>query len=75
MTTQDKIKYIESFTSLISRATTYRDALSHAMFVRGMLAAYHADNTISIDEFKRLSFDVETIMEIKRKLPVKGDVV
>lgn len=75
MTTEQKIAYMQSFMKLIVNAQTYRDAVGHASFVRGMLAAWNADMTITIDTFKQYSADVEVIMEVKRKLPLKGDVV
>lgn len=75
MTTEQKIRYIRSFMKLVSDAQTYRDACAHSNFVRGMLAAYNADLTISMDTFKEINADLEVIMEVKRKLPIKGDVV
>ena len=75
MTTDQKLRYIDSFMKLIVNAQTYRDAVGHASFVRGILAAWNADTTITIDSFKKYSDDIEVVMEVKRKLPVQGDVV
>jgi hypothetical protein len=75
LTTEQKIAYIQSFVKLVTAAQTYRDAVSHASFVRGLLAAYNADMTITIETFKQISDDLEVIMDVKRKLPVKGDVL
>lgn len=75
MTTDQKIRYIQSFMKLIVAAQTYRDAASHASFVRGILAAWNADMTISIETYKQYSDDIEVVMNVKRQLPVQGDVV
>jgi hypothetical protein len=60
---------------LIVASQTYRDAIGHACFVRGILAAWNADMTINVEMFRLFSADIEVIMEVKRKLPLKGDVV
>ncbi|UAV90018.1 hypothetical protein REC_169 [Pseudomonas phage REC] len=75
MTTDQKARYIESFMKLIVNAETYRDACAHSNFVRGILAAWNADLTITLDMFKQYNHDIELVMEVKRKLPVKGDVL
>lgn len=75
MTTEQKVRYIDSFMKLIASSQTYRDAVNHASFVRGILAAWHADLTITTDTFKQYNYSIELVMEMKRKLPVKGDTV
>lgn len=75
MTTDQKLRYIDSFMKLIVNAQTYRDAVGHASFVRGILAAWNADMTITIDSFKQYSADIELVMDVKRKLPLQGDVL
>jgi hypothetical protein len=72
MTTDQKIKYIQSFYKLVVAAQTYRDAVSHATFVRGLLAAWHADMTITTDQFRSISEDIEVVMQVKRNLTVRG---
>lgn len=75
MTTQDKIKYIQTFMKLVVDAKTYRDACAHSNFVRGMLAAYSADTTITMETYRQFNEDIEVVMEVKRKLKVKGDTL
>lgn len=75
MTTEDKLKYIQGFMKLTSEATTYRDALSHCNFTRGVLAAYLADRTIKLVDYHAFTYDLDIVMDVKRKLPTKGDVV
>lgn len=75
MTTEQKLNYIDSFMKLIVSAQTYRDAVSHASFVRGILAAWFSDMTITLDSFKKYNNDIEIMMDVKRKLPVQGDVL
>lgn len=75
MTTEEKIAYIRSFLSLVASAQTYRDALSHAGFVRGLLAAWNRDYTITLATFREISEELEVVMGVKRNLQVKGDVV
>lgn len=75
MTTDQKIAYIQSFVKLIASANTYRDAIGHASFVRGILAAWNRDMTISLETFKKFNDDIEIMMGAKRQLPVEGDVV
>ncbi|UAW53615.1 hypothetical protein QGX15_gp080 [Pseudomonas phage psageK4e] len=75
MTTDDKIKYIQSFMRLVTSATTYRDASAHSNFVRGLIGAWHADHTLPSGEYTRLMGDLEIIMAVKRNLPTEGDVV
>lgn len=75
MTTDQKIDYIRSFLKLVVNSQTYYDALVHSNFVRGMLAAYHADQSISTNSFKELCNDLEVVMGVKRMLSVKGDIV
>lgn len=70
MTTEDKIKYIEGFIRLIAKAEDYEAANSHAFFTRGIMAAWHTDLTISSVQYSQLYSDIDTIMEVKRKLPV-----
>lgn len=75
MTTDKKLRYIDSFYRLIVTAQTYRDAIAHANFTRGVLAAYWADMSVSLEDYKRISGDIEVVLEVKRNLPVEGDVV
>lgn len=75
MTTEQKIAYIQSFMKLIASAQTYRDAIGHASFVRGILAAWNRDFTISLETFKRFNDDIEVMMGVKRQLPLEGDVL
>ncbi|WKV20527.1 hypothetical protein 16Q_134 [Pseudomonas phage 16Q] len=69
MTTDDRIKYVESFIRLIARAESYEAAYSHANFTRGLLAAWNIDGTISTLQWKRLYDETEVIMEVKRNMP------
>jgi len=69
VTTQDKIEYIRSFMTLITKAESYHSAISHASFVRGMLAMCFRDQTIPLEDYSVLSQDVETMMEVKRNMP------
>lgn len=75
MTTEQKIAYIQSFMKLVVNAQTYRDASAHASFVRGILAAWNSDMTITVSTFRQMSSDLEVVMDVKRSLPMKGDVV
>jgi hypothetical protein len=75
VTTEEKIKHIQSYMSLIAFATTYRDALSHSCFLRGMLRAWRLDGSIAEETYNNHQNKIEHIMIEKRKLPVKGDVV
>lgn len=69
MTTDDRIKYIESFIRLIARAESYQAAYCHANFTRGLLSAWNIDGTISTLQWKRLYDETEVIMEVKRNMP------
>lgn len=75
MTTDQKIAYLRDFMKLISNSTTYRDALSHSNYIRGMAGAWRADNTLSVDNYNRIIEDIDVMMEVKRNLPMQGDVV
>lgn len=75
MSNEQKIKYVESFIELARAATTYREALSHSTFSRGVLAAWFSDMTIRTDQYKSLLTVLDDIMAVKRTLPMKGDVV
>lgn len=72
MTTDQKLRYIESFRKLLVSTDTYQAALSHSTFLRGILAAWNADASISLEDFKKLYDEVEIIMDVKRKLPHEG---
>lgn len=75
MTTEEKLKYIETFRRLVAKAETYRDACSHSNFTRGIITAWHADGTLPSADYTRLMKDLDTIMAVKSNLPTKGDVV
>ncbi|UAV84627.1 hypothetical protein PHB09_132 [Pseudomonas phage PHB09] len=69
MTTDDRIKYIESFIRLIAKSESYDQAYCHANFTRGLLAAWNIDNTISTIQWKRLYDEVDLILDVKRNIP------
>lgn len=75
MTSDQKVKYVEDFISLVAEAATYRDAIAHANFARGLMWAWHTDLTIRTDQFHNLETQVHKLLEEKRKLPMKGDIV
>lgn len=69
MTTQQRLDYIRSFFSLVTKADTYRDAIVQAAFVRGLLAMCFRDQSISIEDYRQFCQDLETMMEVKRNIP------
>lgn len=69
MTTDEKMKLIESFRKLVVNATTYADALSHCTYLRGMIGAWNSDNTINFKVCRSLNEDLDTIMAVKRNIP------
>lgn len=75
MTNEQRIKYVQSFIVLVKDSLTYREALSHSTFARGVLAAWFADMTIRTDQYKSLMGELDDIMAVKRTLPLKGDVL
>ncbi len=75
MTTDQKMRYLDDIRKLVVKATTYEEALSHATFMRGMLAAWHADMSISSEQYRTTHGDLEVILEVKRKLPSKNEGV
>lgn len=56
---------------LVESAQTYRDASHHADFVRGVMAAYNADLSISFQTYQEFQRSLDSIMEVKRKLPIE----
>lgn len=71
MTTNGKIAYVRQFMQLVAKAESYKDAIPHASFVRGLLSAWGmADRSISLESYKDLTNDLEIMMEVKRNLPV-----
>lgn len=75
MTKEDKIRRIQSHMKLVVNAQTYRDALNHCCFIRGTLSAWTLDGSLDQESYKQFNDDLEVVMEVKRKLPVKGDVL
>ena len=70
MTTQQRLDYIRSFLALVAKAGTYRDAISHASFVRGLLAMCFRDQSIELEDYRNLTNELETMMEVKRNIPI-----
>lgn len=70
MTSEEKLSYIERFMNLVDQEPTYRGAIAHASFTRGVLAAYFADQTIALKDYKAITTRLETMMEEKRLIPV-----
>lgn len=70
MTTQQRLDYIRSFLSLVAKADSYRSAVSHASFVRGLLAMCFRDQSIELEDYRSLTQDLETMMEVKRNIPI-----
>jgi hypothetical protein len=75
VTTDQKVAYIQSFMKLVNGTQTYQDACAQSNFVRGILGAWFADQTISVDIFSQYSQDLDTVMEVKRRLTIKGEIV
>jgi hypothetical protein len=72
VTTEQKIKYIQSFYKLIVESKTFREASSHSAFTRGILAAWHADMSVSSAQYRSMCEDIEVVMQVKRNLTVRG---
>jgi len=68
MTTDDKEKYIQMMMKLVTGAESYERARDHASFVRGILSAWNADGSISIESFTQYCTDLELYMGVKRNL-------
>ena len=75
MTTDQKVAYIQSFMKLVSATQTYQDACAQSNFTRGILGAWFADQTISVGVFTQYTQDLDTVMEVKRRLTIKGEIV
>jgi hypothetical protein len=69
MITEQKLHYIESCRKLVVNAETYESAVAHSNFTRGVLAAWNADMTITLDTFRSVTADLDTIMAVKRQAP------
>lgn len=75
MTNEQKIKRIKDCMELTAESLTYRDALSHSNYGRGMAKAWYEDESISFFQYCDLTDEFDNIMAVKRQLPMKGDVV
>lgn len=69
MTTDEKLRYIESFRKLVVNAITYEGAYDHCNYLRGMISAWCADKTLDFKVCKALNEDLDTIMAVKRNIP------
>ena|GEM_PF-2341556 len=66
LTTEQKLSYIGRYVKLLEESSE-EGCLYMDWFLRGMLAAYSADMSISSEDYSRLSLTVEEIVRNKKR--------
>ena len=68
MTKEEKLQSVEGMFKLLDEAEYYETALSHASYIKGMIAILMADGSIEPDEWTELYKRTESIMATKYNL-------
>lgn len=68
MTTQDKLRYLNSLFKLLVGAKNYAAAREYATFLRGTIAAWNVDNTLPLADVTRIQDNIKVVLDTKKEV-------